>query len=94
MTEDLPPTEVHFRKRHYFAEIAEVIGVDTDLILAARLHQNRFFVIFSYEDRGDDTVLCSARLKRNAEGVLVLDSVPVEHPNLWKQLLHTLEEEG
>jgi hypothetical protein len=69
-----------------FAEFAEVVGIRTELIFATHPEsEGCWHILYTPDyDEGDHT-MWSARLRRDGEGILRLDTVPQAHPGLWEQ---------
>jgi len=84
-------TEYEWRPRKDFAEIAEVLGIDTTWVLAARPYKDGFLVIYS-PDAPEDNALWSITLQRDEDGVLQRASERVPHPGMWEQIEESIKE--
>lgn len=74
-----------------FAEMAEALGINTDLILTAGIEADGFFVLYT-PGLPEDETLWSVRLKRDSSGIFQRDSVPKAHPGAIEELQRKLEE--
>lgn len=81
---------IEWKRRAEFAEIAEVIGISTELIFAARPYSERIFVLYT-PDYPEDPTIWVNYLKRDSFGVLQLDSVAKPQPGLYERLMEGLD---
>ena len=90
MTDDF---SVKWAKRAKFAEVAEVLGVDTNMIMAMTVIPNtrgRVLVLFTYPEAVTRIYKCT--LRRDSKGVLHKHYAPEEVPGMYEQLTAEVEE--
>lgn len=84
-----------------FAEVAEVLGVRTDQIMAAGNFEGRFLVLYTPTtefdqkvDADSDIPVFRAIMERDDERILRLLGEPQEVPGMWRELVAQLEEQS
>jgi hypothetical protein len=85
-------TKAAWKGRAHFAEIAETLGVDTEMILLAQEQENgRWFVIYT-PDYPEDPTLHSIWLGRGQDGVLIKTTTSISHPGMHEEIKRKLKE--
>lgn len=74
-----------WKKRDFFAEVAETLGTQTDMILAVREVGERLFVLYS-PNYPEDNTLYSAVLQRDREDILQHARPIQPHPGMWEDI--------
>ena len=94
--------KLEWRSGPDFAELAEVLGINTDMIMMARPYPEGIWVVIYTPgfDEGDKTAY-SIVLQRDRDGILQQKSLPQAHPDLLDELekglaerMKSLEEAG
>lgn len=86
---DEPGYRAEWASRTKFAEVAEVVGVPTDCIMAAVETEGRVTVMFSRPE--DETVVYGQAFRRDADGVLHAASEPREIPGVLDDIKRHVE---
>jgi hypothetical protein len=85
--------DVKWAQRTRFAEVAEVLGVDTNMIMAMTViphTRGRVLVLFTYPQEVTRIYKCT--LRRDSQGVLHKYGPPEEVPGMYEQLTAEVEE--
>jgi hypothetical protein len=69
---------VEWKNAPDFAEMAEAIGITTKQIMVAGVTGEPMIVIYTSPGTGEDADIYTAFLKRDRDGILRLDAVPVK----------------
>lgn len=74
-----------WRGRVFFHDVAEAIGIPSDLVLALRGGKDgTLFALYTTE--ADETLIRSVLLRYDRDGILRVATVPREHPGLWEEI--------
>lgn len=77
---------VQWKRRTDFSEVAEALAIQTNWVFAMMLGERPFVIYTPGTQALTDEVLWSVYLKRDSSGVLVKDSVPRAHPDMWGRI--------
>jgi hypothetical protein len=83
-------TESHWKRAADFAEIAEALAVPTTAIMAA-MNPEADRVVVLYTPKVEEERVYRATLRRGLDGVLFLDSQPVEQVGMLEDMKAKLD---
>jgi hypothetical protein len=88
-----PPRRVEFRNAPDFAEVAEALGVPTNMVLTVTGTEGGGVLAFyspDYDTKGDKTIWVQ-ELRRGPDGIFIKFGLAHPQPGMWERMEEDLQ---